>query len=110
VTLNYANRVVFDGDREVSRAPRAQSRRPHRGLQIVSVETKRGTVVLTRMPRTSPQRETRQPVQIITNPPEMPDASRPSTRSPAGELIVAGHDPLVADRFQQVEPGIIKIA
>ncbi|MBF8288685.1 MAG: MBL fold hydrolase, partial [Candidatus Rokubacteria bacterium] len=26
------------------------------------------------------------------------------------KLIVAGHDPLVADRFQQVEPGIIKIA
>jgi len=26
------------------------------------------------------------------------------------QMIVAGHDPLVADRFQQVEPGIIKIA
>ena len=27
-----------------------------------------------------------------------------------GKLVVAGHDPQVADRFQQMEPGIIKIA
>ena len=26
------------------------------------------------------------------------------------QLIVAGHDPLVARRFKQLEPGIVKIA
>ena len=27
-----------------------------------------------------------------------------------GRLIVAGHDPLVADRFKPMEAGVIKIA
>jgi hypothetical protein len=28
----------------------------------------------------------------------------------AEKLIVAGHDPLVADRFRTISPGVIKIA
>jgi hypothetical protein len=55
--------------------------------------------------------ENRHPVQIITSLPEMvaafetiDDLAGPS------KLIVAGHDPQVADRFKQVEPGIVKIA
>jgi hypothetical protein len=28
----------------------------------------------------------------------------------ATKLIVAGHDPQVAERFKQIEPGIVKIA
>jgi len=31
------------------------------------------------------------------------------TLAGAERLIVAGHDPEVADRFERVEPGIIKI-
>ena len=55
--------------------------------------------------------ETGQPVQIITSLPEMLTAFE-TIRTLAGpqRLIVAGHDPEVADRFKPVEPGIIKIA
>jgi hypothetical protein len=55
--------------------------------------------------------ETRQPVQIITSLPEMLDAFETIDALAGKEkLVVAGHDPQVADRFQQMEPGIIKIA
>ena len=55
--------------------------------------------------------ETRQPVQIITNLPEMLTAFDTIDRlAGSAKLIVAGHDPQVADRFKPVEPGIIKIA
>ena len=42
----------------------------------------------------------------------MPASIRDKFVALAGKekLIVAGHDPQVADRFQQMEPGIIKIA
>ena len=114
VTLNYANRVRFlDGDREVFPGLRVHRVGGHTaGLQLVSVETKRGTVVLTSdASHFYHNVETRQPVQIITNLPEMLEAFE-TIHALAGKekLIVAGHDPLVADRFQQVEPGIIKIA
>jgi glyoxylase-like metal-dependent hydrolase (beta-lactamase superfamily II) len=114
VTLNYANRIKFvDGDREVFPGLRVHKVGGHTaGLQIVSVETKRGTVVLTSdASHFYHNVETRQPVQIITSLPEMLDAFE-TIHALAGKekLIVAGNDPLVADRFQQVEPGIIKIA
>jgi len=55
--------------------------------------------------------ETRWPVQIITSLPEMLEAFETiHTLAGAERLIVAGHDPQVAERFQTVEPGIIKIA
>src|SRR5439155_1725315 len=55
--------------------------------------------------------ETRQPVQIITSLPEMLEAFETiHALAGAERLIVAGHDPLVADRFKPVEPGIINIA
>jgi hypothetical protein len=55
--------------------------------------------------------ETRQPVQIITNLPEMLEAFETIyALAGAEKLIVAGHDPEVAGRFNTVEPGIIKIA
>jgi glyoxylase-like metal-dependent hydrolase (beta-lactamase superfamily II) len=114
VTLNYANRIKFlDGDREVYPGLRVHKVGGHTaGLQIVSVETERGTVVLTSdASHFYHNVETRQPVQIITSLPEMLDAFE-TIHALAGKekLIVAGHDPLVADRFQQVEPGVIKIA
>jgi len=55
--------------------------------------------------------ETGQPTQIITSLPEMlAGFDRVHELAGKEKLIVAGHDPLVADRFKQVEPGIIKIA
>ena len=114
VTLNYANKIrIVEGDQQVWPGIRVHRVGGHTaGLQIVTVETKRGPVVLTSdASHFYHNVETRQPVQIITNLPEMLtafdtiDALAGSTR-----LVVAGHDPEVADRFTKLEPGIIKIA
>jgi len=114
VTLNYANRVrIIDGDREVLPGIRVHRVGGHTaGLQIVSVETARGTVVLTSdASHFYHNVETRQPVQIITSLPEMLDAFETiDTLAGAARLVVAGHDPQVAERFTVMEPGIIKIA
>ena len=114
VTLNYANRVrIIDGDREVLPGIRVHRVGGHTaGLQIVSVETARGTVVLTSdASHFYHNVETRQPVQIITSLPEMLDAFETiDTLAGATRLVVAGHDPQVAERFTVMEPGIIKIA
>jgi len=114
VTLNYANRVrIIDGDREVLPGLRVHRVGGHTaGLQIVSVETRRGTVVLTSDASHFYRNvEKRQPVQIITSLPEMLAAFETiDALAGAQRLIVAGHDPAVADRFKTVEPGIITIA
>jgi glyoxylase-like metal-dependent hydrolase (beta-lactamase superfamily II) len=114
VTLNYANRVrMVDGDREVLPGIHVHRVGGHTaGLQIVTVATARGPVVLTSDASHFYRNvETRQPVQIITNLPEML-AGFETIHALAGpqRLIVAGHDPEVAERFKPVEPGIIKIA
>ena len=113
VTLNYANRVrIIEGDREVLPGLRVHCVGGHTaGLQIVTVETGRGTVVLTSDASHFYRNvETRQPVQIMTSLPEMLAAFETiHTLAGAERLIVAGHDPEVADRFERVEPGIIKI-
>ncbi len=114
VPLNYASRVrIVDGDRQVLPGIRVHRVGGHTaGLQIVTVETARGTVVLTSDASHFYRNvETGQPVQIITSLPEMLQAFE-TIRELAGaeRLIVAGHDPAVADRFTVVEPGIIKIA
>lgn len=104
---------IIDGDREVLPGIRLHRVGGHTaGLQIVSVETARGTVVLTSDASHFYRNvETRQPVQIITSLPEML-AGFEMIHALAGaeRLIVAGHDPAVADRFERVEPGIIRIA
>ena len=114
VTLNYANRVrIIEGDREVLPELRVHRVGGHTaGLQIVTARTSRGTVVLTSDASHFYRNvETRQPVQIITSLPEMLAAfEKIHTLAGAERLIVAGHDPEVADRFERVEPGIIKIA
>ncbi|OGL18793.1 MAG: hypothetical protein A3F92_10805 [Candidatus Rokubacteria bacterium RIFCSPLOWO2_12_FULL_71_22] len=114
VPLNYANRVrMLDGDREVLPGIRVHRVGGHTaGLQIVSVQTGRGTVVLTSDASHFYRNvETRQPVQIITSLPEMLQAFETiHALAGAERLIVAGHDPEVADRFTRVEPGIIRIA
>ena len=114
VTLNYANRVrIIDGDREVFPGIRLHRVGGHTaGLQIVSIETPRGTVVLTSDASHFYRNvEQRQPVQIITSLPEMLAAFETiHTLAGAQRLIVAGHDPEVAGRFTEIEPGIIRIA
>lgn len=114
VTLNYADRLrIVDGDREVLPGIRVHRVGGHTaGLQIVSVATPRGTVVLTSdASHFYHNVETRQPVQIITSLPEMLAAFETiHALAGAERLIVAGHDPAVADRFTPVESGIIRIA
>src|SRR5881396_1715933 len=114
VPLNYAQRLrIVEGEVEVLPGLRVHRVGGHTaGLQIVSVETARGTVVLTSDASHFYRNvETRQPVQIITNLPEMLEAFETiHALAGAEKLIVAGHDPEVAGRFTTVEPGIIKIA
>jgi len=114
VTLNYADRVrIIDGDREVLPGIRVHKVGGHTaGLQIVSVQTARGTLVLTSDASHFYRNvETGQPVQIITSLPEMLEAfDTIHALAGAEKLIVAGHDPQVAERFKEVEPGIIKLA
>jgi len=113
VALNYANRVrLIEGEREVLPGLRVHWIGGHTaGLQVVSVETARGRVVLTSDASHFYRNVERgQPVQIITSLPQML-AGFETIRALAGErLVVAGHDPEVAARFQVVEPGIIRIA
>ena len=114
VTLNYANRIrIVDGDQDVLPGIRVHRVGGHTaGLQIVTVQTARGTVVLTSDASHFYRNvETRQPVQIITSLPEMLAAFETIHRLAGPQkLIVAGHDPLVADRFKPVADGVIKIA
>ena len=114
VRLNYANRVrLVEGDREILPGLRVHRIGGHTaGLQIVSVETAKGRIVLTSDASHFYRNVERfQPVQIITSLPEML-AGFETIHSLAGtrERIVAGHDPEVASRFDEVEPGIIRIA
>src|SRR3990172_10643749 len=108
VTLNYAGRVrILHGDREVLPGIRVHPLRPHTaGLQIVSVQTARGTVVLASDASHFYRNvETRQPVQIVTSLPEMLEAFETiHALAGAERLIVAGHAPQGAAR------GIIRIA
>jgi glyoxylase-like metal-dependent hydrolase (beta-lactamase superfamily II) len=114
VPLNYGTKLkIIDGEREVLPGIRVHRVGGHTaGLQIVSVRTANGTVVLTSDASHFYRNvETGQPTQIITSLPEML-AAFDTIHELAGKekLIVAGHDPLVAERFKVVEPGIIKIA
>jgi glyoxylase-like metal-dependent hydrolase (beta-lactamase superfamily II) len=114
VKLNYAGRVkLLDGDTEILPGVRAHWVGGHTaGLQIVTVPTARGQIVLTSDASHFYRNiERRQPVQIITSLPQMLLAfEKIEALAGSPELIVAGHDPLVATRFQLIEPGVIKIA
>ncbi len=114
VTLSYAGRVrLLAGDREVIPGVRVHRVGGHTaGLQIVTVDTARGPVVLTSDASHFYRNvETRQPVQIVTSLPEMLAAFE-TIHALAGpqRLIVPGHDPQVAERFNVEAPGIIRIA
>jgi len=114
VPLNYAGRVrIVHGDRDVLPGIRVHRVGGHTaGLQIVSVRTARGTVVLTSDASHFYRNvETRQPVQLLTSLPEMLEGFETiEALAGAERLVVAGHDPEVAVRFTPLEPGIIRIA
>jgi len=114
VTLNYAGRMrLVEGEHEVFPGLRAHWVGGHTaGLQIVSVETARGRVVLTSDASHFYRNVERyQPTQLITSLPQML-AGFDTIHRLAGDpsRIVAGHDPEVAERFKPLEPGIIQIA
>jgi glyoxylase-like metal-dependent hydrolase (beta-lactamase superfamily II) len=114
VSLSYAGRVTMvEGSRQALPGLSVHRVGGHTaGLQIVTVQTARGPVVLTSDASHFYRNvETGQPVQVITSLPEMLEAFE-TIRALAGPggLVVAGHDPLVADRFTPVEPGVIRIA
>ena len=114
VTLSYGNRVrLIEGEREIFPGLRVHWVGGHTaGLQIVSVETARGRVVLTSdAAHFFRNVERYQPVQIITSLPQML-AAFDTIHALAGseKLIVAGHDPEVAGRFTVLQPGVVRIA
>ena len=104
VPLNYGGKLkIVEGDREVLPGITVHRVGGHTaGLQIVSVKTKSGTVVLTSDASHFYRNvETGQPTQIITSLPEMlAGFDRIHELAGKEKLIVAGHDPLVADRFK----------
>lgn len=114
VTLGYAGRVrLVRGQHEVRPGLRVHWVGGHTaGLQIVTVETARGRVVLTSdAAHFYRNLERRQPVQIVTSLPEMfAGFETIEALAGAGGLVVAGHDPEVARRFTPVEPGVVRIA
>jgi len=114
VRLNWAGRVrLVEGEVPVLPGIRVHWVGGHTaGLQVVSVETDRGPVVLTSDASHFYRNiERRDPVQIITSLPQMLrgfDRIEELAGSPA--RVVVGHDPEVARRFTEVEPGVIRIA
>jgi glyoxylase-like metal-dependent hydrolase (beta-lactamase superfamily II) len=114
VKLNYAGRVrLVEGETPVLPGLNAHLIGGHTaGLQVVSVETAKGTVVLTSDASHFYRNiERRDPVQIITNLPQMLRGfERIDELAGSPARVVTGHDPEVAKRFDEVEPGIIKIA
>jgi glyoxylase-like metal-dependent hydrolase (beta-lactamase superfamily II) len=113
VTLNYERRIrIVDGDVEVMPGIRLYRVGGHTaGLQIVTVDTPHGRVVLASDASHFYRNiERRQPVQIITSLPDMLAAfERIDELAGPQKLVVTGHDPEVAERFKAVEPGIIRL-
>jgi len=54
--------------------------------------------------------ERRDPVQRITSLPQLEGFDRIGALAGPSRLVVTGHDPEVARGFDEVEPGIIRIA
>jgi glyoxylase-like metal-dependent hydrolase (beta-lactamase superfamily II) len=82
------------------------------GSQILTVSTAKGPVVLA-VDASHCYRniERRQPTQLITNLPQMLQAfDRIEALAGPSRLIVPGHDPAVARRFDEIEPGVIRVA
>jgi glyoxylase-like metal-dependent hydrolase (beta-lactamase superfamily II) len=109
VRMSYAGRVrVVEGEREVFPGLDGHTA----GLQIVTVETAQGRIVLTSDAAHFYRNVERyQPAQLFTSLPQML-AGFDTIHALAGDRsrIVAGHDPEVAERFKPLEPGVVQIA
>ena len=112
--MSYAGRVrVVEAGREVFPGLRVRWLGGHTaGLQIVTVDTAKGRIVLTSDAAHFYRNVERyQPAQLFTSLPQML-AGFDTIHALAGDRsrIVAGHDPEVAERFKPLEPGVVQIA
>ena len=83
------------------------------GMQVVTAQTPKGTVVLANDTMHYYENlERRRPVQVTMDMPGALQSLDAVETLAAGnpELIVPGHDPAVAERFDTIAPGIIRIA
>ena len=111
--LLRAGRIkVVDGDWQVRAGIHAHLMPGHTpGLQIMRVETARGTVVIANDTfHFYENLALRKPVQVTVDMLEavrsMEAVEKLGAKNP--ELLLAGHDPLVMDRFQAVAPGVLR--
>lgn len=83
------------------------------GMQVVTAQTPKGTVVLANDTMHYYENlERRRPVQVTMDMPGALQSLDAVEALAAGnpELIVPGHDPAVTERFDTIAPGIIRIA
>jgi glyoxylase-like metal-dependent hydrolase (beta-lactamase superfamily II) len=81
------------------------------GLQVLAVDTARGLVVLASDTLHFYENfERRRPVQATLDMPQALEAFDLVAELAGGSLIVAGHDPADCEKFDQVAPGVFKIA
>jgi glyoxylase-like metal-dependent hydrolase (beta-lactamase superfamily II) len=111
--LRQAGRIkVVDGDWQMARGIRAHLMPGHTpGLQILSVETANGTVVIANDTfHFYENLAQRKPVQVTVDMLEavrsMEAVAKLGEKNP--DLVLAGHDPLVMDRFPAVATGVVR--
>jgi glyoxylase-like metal-dependent hydrolase (beta-lactamase superfamily II) len=112
--LNFDGRIrMIDGPKELWPGLKIIPVGGHTpGIQILVVDTARGPVVLANDTMHFYENyERRRPVQVTMNMPDALDAFE-TVKEYAGseELIVAGHDPLLRQRYPEVAPGVYQIA
>jgi glyoxylase-like metal-dependent hydrolase (beta-lactamase superfamily II) len=113
LTLNYDGRMAFhDGDAELVPGVWVHKATGHTaGMQIVSVETSRGRVVLTsdaaHYYANMDEGNVFNTFMDLAGVYRGHDRIRALASSP--DLIVAGHDPLVLQRFTPVSDGIVSV-
>jgi glyoxylase-like metal-dependent hydrolase (beta-lactamase superfamily II) len=101
-----------DGEQEVLPGVRVHHVGGHTaGLQIVSVETERGTAVLASdASHYYANLEENRPFNTLHDLPGMYRAfDRIRTLAASPDLIVPGHDPLVLERLQPVADGVVML-
>jgi glyoxylase-like metal-dependent hydrolase (beta-lactamase superfamily II) len=112
--MSYAHRVrAVAGECEVFPGLRVRWLGGHTaGLQIVTVDTAKGPIVLTSAAaHFSPTVARPPPAQLFPRLPQWLAGSDPSpARAGARPRIGPGHDPEVAERFKPLEPGVVQIA
>ena len=114
VRLNFARRVMFyDGDATIAPGLRAHRTGGHSaGLQFVSVNTKRGWVVLASdVTHFYENMESERPFVTAFHIGEMLEGfDHLRAVAPSAEHIVPGHDPLVMSRYPAARPDLEGIA